>query len=68
MDGFWETIDKNGKDTNPYRAGFAQIVFVGETDAEAEKLYLQHARYFYKKSLHVAYSSRRCPVMRRRRR
>ena len=54
MDGFWETIDKAGKDTNPYRAGFAQIVFVGETDAEAEKLYLEHARYFYKKSLHVA--------------
>ncbi len=54
MDGFWEVNDKAGRDSNPFRAGFAQIVFVGETDAEAEKLYLQHARYFYSKSLHVA--------------
>jgi alkanesulfonate monooxygenase SsuD/methylene tetrahydromethanopterin reductase-like flavin-dependent oxidoreductase (luciferase family) len=54
MDGFWETIARHGKDENPYRAGFAQIVMVGETDAEAERLYLDHARYFYKKSLHIA--------------
>ena len=26
MDGFWETNAKHGKDENPYRAGFAQIV------------------------------------------
>ena len=54
MEGFWEVNDKNGRDANPFRAGFAQIVFVGETDAEAERLYLEHARYFYTKSLHVA--------------
>ncbi len=54
MDGFWEVTEKNGRDANPFRAGFAQIVMVGETDAEAEKLYLEHARYFYSKSLHVA--------------
>ncbi len=54
MDGFWEVVDAHGLDRNPYRAGFAQIVCVAETDAEAEKLYLEHMRYFYKKSLHVA--------------
>lgn len=48
-----EVTDKAGRDTNPFRAGFAQIVMVGETDEEAERLYLEHARYFYAKSLHV---------------
>ena len=45
--------------TNPiaksvlYRAGFAQVIAVGETDAEAEKLYKQHIDYFYNRCLHV---------------
>jgi alkanesulfonate monooxygenase SsuD/methylene tetrahydromethanopterin reductase-like flavin-dependent oxidoreductase (luciferase family) len=53
MDGYWEQVEKAGLDDNPYRAGFAQLVVVGETDADAERLYLQHLRNFYSKSMHV---------------
>jgi alkanesulfonate monooxygenase SsuD/methylene tetrahydromethanopterin reductase-like flavin-dependent oxidoreductase (luciferase family) len=53
MDGFWETVDRLGADRNPYRAGFAQQICVAETDAQAEKDYLEHVSYFFKKRLHV---------------
>jgi len=32
-------------DDNPYRAAYAQSVVVGETDAEAERLYAKHVEY-----------------------
>jgi alkanesulfonate monooxygenase SsuD/methylene tetrahydromethanopterin reductase-like flavin-dependent oxidoreductase (luciferase family) len=54
MDGFWETNAKAGNDDNPYRAGFAQIVMVADTDQEAERLYSKHVTNFYQKALHVA--------------
>jgi len=53
MDGFWEFVDKQGGDTNPYRAGFLQLVGVSETDAQAEEDYAEHALYFYNTCLHV---------------
>ncbi|HEY3241317.1 MAG TPA: LLM class flavin-dependent oxidoreductase [Acidimicrobiia bacterium] len=53
MDGFWEFSHQNGQDENPYRAGFAQCVVVSETDAQAEKDYAQHIRYFFDKCLHI---------------
>jgi alkanesulfonate monooxygenase SsuD/methylene tetrahydromethanopterin reductase-like flavin-dependent oxidoreductase (luciferase family) len=53
MDGFWEFVDKSKLDPNPYRAGFLQLVVVAETDAQAEKDYYKHIRYFYDKSLHI---------------
>ena len=31
MKGFWAEMDRLGKDRNPYRAGFAQVVGVAET-------------------------------------
>jgi alkanesulfonate monooxygenase SsuD/methylene tetrahydromethanopterin reductase-like flavin-dependent oxidoreductase (luciferase family) len=54
MDGFWDFVDKRDLDPNPYRAGFLQLVTVAETDAQAEKDYYKHIRYFYDKCLHVA--------------
>ncbi len=54
MDGFWEFVDKGNHDANPYRAGFLQLVAVSETDAQAERDYYKHVRYFYDKCLHVA--------------
>jgi len=54
MQQFWETNDQAGNDANPYRGGFAQIVMVADTDQEAERLYEQHVKNFYMKSLHVA--------------
>jgi alkanesulfonate monooxygenase SsuD/methylene tetrahydromethanopterin reductase-like flavin-dependent oxidoreductase (luciferase family) len=53
MDGYWAEVEKAGLDDNPYRAGFAQIVVVADSDAQAEKLYLQHLRNFYAKALFV---------------
>ena len=53
MDGFWEFSDRENLDRNPYRAGFAQMVCVAETDAEAEKKFAAHVKYFFDKCLHV---------------
>jgi alkanesulfonate monooxygenase SsuD/methylene tetrahydromethanopterin reductase-like flavin-dependent oxidoreductase (luciferase family) len=53
MDGYWETIVKRGLEPNPYRAGFLQFVAVADSDAEAERLYAQHALYFYNRCLHL---------------
>jgi alkanesulfonate monooxygenase SsuD/methylene tetrahydromethanopterin reductase-like flavin-dependent oxidoreductase (luciferase family) len=54
MDGYWERIQQLGVDANPYRAGFLQLVVVGETDADAEREYFPHIKYFYDKCLHIA--------------
>ena len=53
MGGFWDTVSRLGADDNPYRAGFAQQVCVSETDAQAEKDYLEHVTYFFNKCLHI---------------
>lgn len=53
LDGFWERVAASGKDMSPYRASFAQIICVGETDQEAEELYAEHILYFYNRCLHV---------------
>ena len=39
--------------SRPYRAAFAQIIGVADTDAEAEKLYAEHILYFFNRCLHV---------------
>lgn len=53
MDGYWNTVEQAGLDDNPYRAGFAQLVVVADTDAQAERIYLKHLRNFYSKSLYI---------------
>src|ERR1700730_1482873 len=53
MDGYWERVAARGKDDSPYRAAFAQIICVADTDAEAEALYAEHILYFYNRCLHV---------------
>jgi len=53
MDQFWDRAAKLDGDMNPYRAGFAQIVCVSETDARAQSDYEEHVRYFFNKCLHV---------------
>ena len=54
MDGYWERVAERGKDDSPYRAAFAQIIAVADTDAEAEQLYAEHILYFYNRCLHVS--------------
>lgn len=51
--GYWDVIEKAGKEPNPYRMGFIQFVGVADTDAEAERLYSDAALYFYNRCLHV---------------
>jgi alkanesulfonate monooxygenase SsuD/methylene tetrahydromethanopterin reductase-like flavin-dependent oxidoreductase (luciferase family) len=53
MNGFWQEMDRLGKDRNPYRAGFLQFVGVAETREEAYRLYREPAEYFYGRCLHV---------------
>jgi alkanesulfonate monooxygenase SsuD/methylene tetrahydromethanopterin reductase-like flavin-dependent oxidoreductase (luciferase family) len=53
MQGFWEEMGRLGKDRNPYRAGFAQLVGVAESREQALELYSEPAEYFYGRCLHV---------------
>ena len=52
MDKYWQVIEKRGLEANPYRAGFLQLVVVGETDQDAERKYARHVEYFYHKCMH----------------
>lgn len=51
FDRFWETADKLGVDDNPYRLGFMQTICVADTDVEAERVYAEHAEYFFQKGI-----------------
>ena len=53
MKGYWEAVDRAGRDPNPYRAGYLQVIGVSETDAQAEKDYAEAVSYFYHRCLHV---------------
>jgi alkanesulfonate monooxygenase SsuD/methylene tetrahydromethanopterin reductase-like flavin-dependent oxidoreductase (luciferase family) len=53
LDGYWERVAQRGKDDSPYRAAFAQIICVADTDAQAEELYAEHCLYFFNRCLHV---------------
>jgi alkanesulfonate monooxygenase SsuD/methylene tetrahydromethanopterin reductase-like flavin-dependent oxidoreductase (luciferase family) len=53
MHGFWEEMDRLGKERNPYRAGFLQSVGVAESREEAMRLYREPAEYFYGRCLRV---------------
>ena len=53
MQGYWDAVERAGRDRNPYRAGFLQFVGLAEDDAHAEELYSEAALYFYERSLHV---------------
>jgi|DewCreStandDraft_5_1066085.scaffolds.fasta_scaffold00408_6 alkanesulfonate monooxygenase SsuD/methylene tetrahydromethanopterin reductase-like flavin-dependent oxidoreductase (luciferase family) len=50
---YWEDLQELGKDLNPYRFGYLQLVTVSETDARAEEEYARHIEYFYRKCLHI---------------
>ena len=52
-EGYWGVVQEKGRDLNPYRMGFLQLVAVSETDARAEAEYAKHIEYFYHKLLHI---------------
>ena len=56
MDRFWDRAEAKGRDRNPYRASFLQLVGVAETDEQAEVRYARHLEFFYHKLLHVPQS------------
>ena len=51
--GYWDACEQAGRDRNPYRLGFLQLVGVAETDEQAERDYAKHVEYFYHKLLHI---------------
>jgi alkanesulfonate monooxygenase SsuD/methylene tetrahydromethanopterin reductase-like flavin-dependent oxidoreductase (luciferase family) len=51
--GYWEACDQAGRDRNPHRLGFLQLVGVSQTDEQAERDYAKHVEYFYHKLLHI---------------
>ena len=52
MQRYWQVVTSKGREPNPYRAGFLQLVVVGETDAAAEQKFARHVEYFYHKCMH----------------
>ncbi len=52
-DRYWELVARKGRDDNPYRFSFLQLIGVAESDAEAEDLYAPHAEYFFNKLLYT---------------
>ena len=53
LDGYWQAVERHGKEMNPYRAGFNTFVAVGDDDAHCEQLYGEAALYFYDRCLHI---------------
>jgi len=51
-DYFWDMVARKGRDANPYRLGFLQLIGVAETDAAAEE-YAPHVEYFFHKLLYT---------------
>lgn len=54
MNGFWNRVEELGGTFNPYQGAFAQQICVADTDAEAQRLYEPHVRYFFERCLHVS--------------
>jgi len=48
VDGFWEYCDQQGGTMNPNRLAFTQVICCADTDAEAERLYSDAIKYFYR--------------------
>ncbi len=65
IDGYWDALDRRGKESNPYSLGFAQIIAVADTDAEAEREYRPHVDYFFNRCLHVFAGLPRPPAIAR---
>jgi len=52
-DRYWELAASKGRDDNPYRLSFLQLIGVADSDAEAEDIYGPHAEYFFHKLLYT---------------
>jgi alkanesulfonate monooxygenase SsuD/methylene tetrahydromethanopterin reductase-like flavin-dependent oxidoreductase (luciferase family) len=48
FDRYWDMAAELGRDRNPYRLAFVQVVAVSETDERAEKEYARHLEAHYR--------------------
>jgi alkanesulfonate monooxygenase SsuD/methylene tetrahydromethanopterin reductase-like flavin-dependent oxidoreductase (luciferase family) len=53
-DRYWDLVARKGRDDNPYRLSFLQLIGIADSDAEAEEIYAPHAEYFFHKLLYTA--------------
>jgi alkanesulfonate monooxygenase SsuD/methylene tetrahydromethanopterin reductase-like flavin-dependent oxidoreductase (luciferase family) len=53
LDGFWQTMERLGKEPNPYHSGFVQFVAVADSESEAADRFGPHAEWFFNKTQHV---------------
>jgi alkanesulfonate monooxygenase SsuD/methylene tetrahydromethanopterin reductase-like flavin-dependent oxidoreductase (luciferase family) len=51
FDRYWELAEAQGRDRNPYRLAFLQVVAVSETDERAEQDYAKHLETHYRSGL-----------------
>lgn len=52
-DRYWDLVARKGRDDNPYRLSFLQLIGIADSDAEAEEIYAPHAEYFFHKLLYT---------------
>ena len=50
VNGFWEHTASQGGNMNPNRMAFTQVICCADSDAEAERLYGDAVRYFYRQN------------------
>jgi len=51
FDRYWDLAEEMGRDRNPYRLAFLQVVAVSETDERAEQEYAHHLQAHYRSGL-----------------
>jgi len=51
FDRYWELAEEQGRDRNPYRLAFLQVVAVSESDERAEKEYGKHLEAHYRSGI-----------------
>jgi alkanesulfonate monooxygenase SsuD/methylene tetrahydromethanopterin reductase-like flavin-dependent oxidoreductase (luciferase family) len=51
FDRYWELAEEQGRDRNPYRLAFLQVVAVAETDERAEREYGRHLEAHYRSGI-----------------
>jgi len=51
FDRYWELADEEGRESNPYRLAFLQVVAVAETDERAEREYGKHLEAHYRSGI-----------------
>lgn len=50
VNSFWEYTESTGANMNPNRMAFTQVICVADTDEEAERLYSDAVKYFYRQN------------------